>query len=260
MGAPYMDYIVADRVVIPPADAIHYTEKIAYLPHSYQPNDRTRSAGTLPTRASERLPEAGFVFCCFNASYKIQPAMFDIWMRLIRDVQSSVLWLLDDNPEAQRNLKREAVARGVEAERLVFAPRKPVAEHLARHRLADIFLDTLPYNAHTTASDALWMGLPLITCPGRTFPARVAASLLSAAGMPELVTSSLAEYEEMARALAHDPERLGAIRMTLARSRETSPLFDAAQYTRHLETAYMTMWECQQRGDAPASFAVEAIP
>ncbi|HEY4264611.1 MAG TPA: hypothetical protein VGM72_04785 [Micropepsaceae bacterium] len=257
MGAPYMDYIVADRVVVPPANAIHYTEKIVYLPHSYQPNDRTRAAGTPPTRASENLPEIGFVFCCFNASYKIQPVIFDIWMRLIRDVPSSVLWLLDDNPQAQRNLKREAAARGVDADRLVFAPRKPVAEHLARHSLADIFLDTLPYNAHTTASDALWMGLPLVTCPGTTFPARVSASLLSAMGLPELMTSSLAEYEELARALARDPQRLAAIRAKLARSCETSPLFDAAQYARNLESAYMTMWERQQRGDAPATFTVD---
>jgi predicted O-linked N-acetylglucosamine transferase (SPINDLY family) len=205
------------------------------------------------------LPPAGFVFCCFNASYKITPLMFDIWMRLLANVESSVLWLLEDNPAAQRNLKHEAQARGVNPDRLVFAPRKPVHEHLARHWLADLFLDTLPYHAHTTASDALWMGLPLVTCPGNTFPSRVAASLLSAVGLPELVTSSLAEYEERARALALSPERLAAIKTKLAQNRDTAPLFDAAQFARHIESAYTTMWERQQRGQPPASFAVEAI-
>lgn len=260
MGASYMDYIIADRVVIPSAHQVHYSEKAAYLPHSYQPNDRTRHVATeSPSRAEEGLPPAGFVFCCFNASYKITPLMFDIWMRLLANVESSVLWLLEDNPAAQRNLKHEAQARGVDPDRLVFAPRKPVHKHLARHRLADLFLDTLPYNAHTTASDALWMGLPLVTCPGNTFPSRVAASLLSAVGLPELVTSSLAEYEERARGLALSPERLAAIKTKLAQNRDTAPLFDAAQFARHIESAYTTMWERQQRGQPPASFAVEAI-
>jgi protein O-GlcNAc transferase len=261
MGASYMDYIIADRMVIPPAHQVHYSEKIAYLPHAYQPNDRTRpAAAEIPARAEAGLPPAGFVFCCFNASYKIGPEMFGIWMRLLADVESSVLWLLEDNPAAERNLKREAQARGVDAERLVFAPRKPVHEHLARHRLADLFLDTLPYNAHTTASDALWMGLPLVTCPGNTFASRVAASLLSAMDMPELVTSSLAQYEELARMLARNPERLATIETKLVRNRETSPLFDAAQFARHMESAYTTMWERQQRGQKPASFAVETVP
>ena len=258
MGAPYMDYIIADRMVIPPEHHIHYSEKVVYLPHTYQPNDRTRRvAENTPTRAEAGLPQTGFVFCCFNSSYKIGPEMFDIWMRLLGDVEDSVLWLLEDSPAAMRNLKREAAARGMAAERLVFAPRRPVDEHLARHVLADLFLDTLPYNAHTTASDALWMGLPLVTCPGDTFPSRVAASLLSAIGMPELVTSSLGEYEDLALELAREPERLAAIKAKLARNRDTSPLFDAARFTRHLESAYTIMWERQQRGQAPASFAVE---
>jgi predicted O-linked N-acetylglucosamine transferase (SPINDLY family) len=260
MGASYMDYIIADRVVIPPAHQVHYSEKVAYLPHCYQPNDRTRHvAAEIPSRAEAGLPPAGFVFCCFNAGYKIGPEMFDIWMRLLGNVEMSVLWLLDENPAAQRNLKREAQARGMNPERLVFAPRMPVHEHLARHRLADVFLDTLPYNAHTTASDALWMGLPLITLPGSTFPSRVAASLLSAMRVPELVTSSLAEYEDLVVALARNPERLAEIKAKLARNRDTAPLFDAAQFARHLESAYTTMWERQQRGVTPASFAVDAI-
>jgi predicted O-linked N-acetylglucosamine transferase (SPINDLY family) len=185
--------------------------------------------------------------------------MFDIWMRLIRDVPGSVLWLFEDNPIAAQNLRSEAVARGVAAERLVFAPRMMPPEHLARTRLADLFLDTLPYNAHTTASDALWMGLPLITLPGNTFPSRVAASLLSAMRVPELVTSSLAEYEDLVLALARNPERLAEIKAKLARNRDTAPLFDVAQFARHLESAYTTMWERQQRGETPASFAVDAI-
>ena len=257
MGSLYMDYIIADRVVIPQSDQVHYTEKVAYLPHSYQPNDRTRRvAENTPNRAQAGLPQTGFVFCCFNSSYKIQPQLFDIWIRLLADVDNSVLWLLEDNPSVQRNLIRESVARGVAAERLVFAPRTTVHDHLARHVHADLFLDTLPYNAHTTASDALWMGLPLLTCTGATFPSRVAASLLVAIGIPELVTSSLNEYEKLARRLACTPAELAAIKVKLARNRETAPLFDVAQFTRHLESAYATMWERQQRGQAPASFAV----
>jgi protein O-GlcNAc transferase len=260
MGAPYMDYIIADPIVIPVERQIHYSEKVAYLPHSYQPNDRTRRvAATVPSRAESGLPQTGFVFCCFNSSYKITPEMFDVWMRLLGQVEPSVLWLLEDSPLVQRNLKREAAARGVDGERLVFAPRMDPPDHLARHVLADLFLDTRPYNAHTTASDALWMGLPLVTCPGHTFASRVAASLLHAIGMPELVTSSLGEYEELACALARDFARLADIKSKLARNRETSPLFDVAQFTRHLESAYTTMWDRQQRGESPASFAVEPL-
>jgi protein O-GlcNAc transferase len=258
MGAPYIDYIIADPCVIPVEQQLHYSEKVAYLPGTYQPNDSSRDiAQAAPSRESAGLRQSGFVFCCFNNSYKITPEIFDIWIRLLRDVEASVLWLLEDAPAVTRNLKREAAERGVNAERLVFAPRVAPPEHLARHVLADLFLDTRPYNAHTTASDALWMGLPLVTCPGDTFPSRVAASLLQAIAMPELVTSSLGDYEELARSLARAPERLAAIKGKLARNRETSPLFDVAQFTRHLESVYTTMWDRQQRGEAPASFAVE---
>ena len=260
MGAPYVDYIIADQTLIPPEQQTHYSEKIVTLPHSYQPNDRRRQAAAASlSREGEGLPQSGFVFCCFNSLYKITPEIFDIWMGLLRDVEESALWLLEDGPAATGNLKREASARGVNPERLVFAPRMPPPEHLARHRLADLFLDTRPYNAHTTASDALWMGLPLLTCPGETFASRVAASLLRTIAMPELVTPSLGAYEEMARELARAPARLAAIKEQLARNRETSPLFDVARFTRDLETAYSMMWDRQQRGDAPASFAVEDV-
>jgi predicted O-linked N-acetylglucosamine transferase (SPINDLY family) len=261
MGAPYIDYIIADRTVIPPEHHMHYSEKVAYLPHSYQPNDRSRAvAAKPPSRAEAGLPERGFVFCCFNASYKIGPAIFAVWMSLLGNVEGSVLWLLEDNEAVQRNLKRVAAGCGIAAERIVFAPRNAVEEHLARHVLADLFLDTMPYNAHTTASDALWMGLPLLTCAGNTFPSRVAASLLFAIGLPELVTSSLGEYGALACKLAREPERLAAIKAKLAQNRDTSPVFDAARFTRDLESAYVAMWERQQRGEPPASIAVGVEP
>ncbi|HMI96619.1 MAG TPA: hypothetical protein VK479_08925, partial [Micropepsaceae bacterium] len=261
MGAPYIDYIIADRIVIPEEHRVDYSEKVIYLPDAYQANDRKRRiAEKTPTRAEAGLPEHGFVFASFNNTYKIGPEIFDIWMRLLRDVEDSALWLLEDNPIAAANVKREAQARGVAPERLVFAPRTMPDQHLARHRLADLFLDTQPYNAHTTASDALWMGLPLVTCPGSTFPGRVAASLLNAIGMPELVTGSLAEYETLARKLAREPAALAAIKAKLAANRDTHPMFDTARFARYLESAYVTMWERQQRGDAPASFTVSVIP
>ena len=258
MGASFMDYIVADRFLVPEPEQAFYSEKIVWLPESYQPNDRRREIASAElSRAAAGLPETGVVFCCFNNSYKIQPPLFEIWMRLLRDVDGSVLWLLADNPAAVANLKREAATRGVNADRLVFAPRQDLPQHLARHRLADLFLDTLPYNAHTTASDALWAGLPVLTCAGRTFAGRVAASVLNAAGLPELATNSLAEYEALALKLARDPAALAAIKAKLAGSRETSALFDAARFTRGLETALGAMHERHQRGLPPASFAVE---
>jgi predicted O-linked N-acetylglucosamine transferase (SPINDLY family) len=257
MGAPFMDYLIADRITVPAGHEAFYSEQIARLPDTYQPNDRSReTAQGAPGRASAGLPASGFVFCCFNNSYKIQPPVFDIWMRLLRDVPGSVLWLLADNPAATRNLKREAAARGIDPERLLFAPRAPLPEHLARHRLADLFLDTLPYNAHTTASDALWMGLPVVTCMGNTFAGRVAASVLNAAGLAALVTHSLAGYEALALRFARDPEALAAIKARLAQDRDRMPLFDAPRFARHLEAAYAMMHERYQHGLPPAGFAV----
>jgi predicted O-linked N-acetylglucosamine transferase (SPINDLY family) len=260
MGAPYMDYLIADRTIISDGEDRHYSERIVYLPDCYQANDSTRRiAERTSSHMEEGLPGSGLVFCCFNGSFKITPEVFDIWMRLLKSSEGSVLWLLDDNPASVRHLKREAEARGVSARRLVFAQRRPVEDHLARHRLADLFLDTLPCNAHTTASDALWAGLPLLTCIGTTFAGRVAASLLSAVGLPELITGSPAAYEALAMKLAHDPAQLAAVKAKLAQHRASAPLFDTQRFARQLESAFVTMWERQQRGMPPASFAVAAL-
>jgi protein O-GlcNAc transferase len=256
-GAPFIDYLLADGFVIPDSERRFYTEQVVYLPGCYQVNDARRAiAPRAPARAEAGLPQEVFVFCCFNNNYKIMPPVFAAWMRLLRDLPASVLWLLEDNAAAKRNLQASAQAAGVDPARLVFAPRLPPAEHLARHRLADLFLDTLPCNAHTTASDALWAGLPLLTCTGATFAGRVAGSLLRAVGLGELVTGSLQEYEALAGALARDPGRLRALREALASSRAGAPLFDTAGFRRGLEAAYVTMWEASQRGEAPRGFAV----
>ncbi len=258
LGADYMDYIIADRHVIPSADAACYSEHVVYLPDSYQVNDSRRPvAQRTPTRAEAGLPDHGFVFCCFNNTYKITPDVFDVWMRLLNQVPGSVLWLFEGNAAVSRNLGREAGVRGVAPERLVFARLTALGEHLARHRLADLFLDTLPYNAHTTASDALWVGLPLLTCQGTTFPGRVAASLLNAVGLPDLITHNLEEYEALALKLATSPALLADLRARLAQNRATFPLFDTDRFRRHIESAYVTMWERTQRGDGPASFEVK---
>ena len=258
MGMPFIDYIVADRVVIPETQQVHYTERVAYLPRAMMPTDRTRRiAERTPSRAEAGLPETGFVFACQNREHKIGPEMFDIWMRLLRNVEGSVLWLKLLNPAAMRNLWREARDRGVAPERLIFAPQMPdVADHLARLRLADLFLDTLPYNAHATTCDALWAGLPVVTCLGNAFQGRVAASLLQSIGLPELVTASPAEYEELALGLARDPERLAEIKAKLRRNRTKTPLFDTEGYTRDLEAAFAVMWERHQQGLPPAAFSV----
>jgi predicted O-linked N-acetylglucosamine transferase (SPINDLY family) len=252
MGAPYIDYLVADATLIPEPQRPHYAEKIAYLPHSYQPNDTWRAISErTPARAELGLPAAGFVFCCFNNSYKILPDMFDCWMRVLRRVDGSVLWLLRDNEWAERNLRAEATRRGIDASRLVFADRIAPAEHLARHRCADLFLDTLPCNAHTTASDALWAGLPVLTVLGDTFAGRVAASLQGAVGLPELIVTTIGDYEALAVGLATDPGRLQAVVARLTSGRVSAPLFDAARYTRHLEAAYAAMYERHRSGLPP---------
>jgi predicted O-linked N-acetylglucosamine transferase (SPINDLY family) len=257
MGSAQLDYIIADRVVIPPGDQQHYAEQVVYLPDCYQPNDRNRTAGTEPpTRAAVGLPDDAFVFCSFNNNYKLTPGVFACWMRLLQQLPASVLWLLEDNADAARNLREQAARQGIADSRLVFAPRVAGDEHLARQRLADLCLDTLPYNAHTTASDALWVGLPLLTCRGATFAGRVAASLLAAAGLPDLVTSSLEEYEALALRLAREPQLLANVRARLARNRLSCPLFDTDRYRRHLEAAYIVMNQRQRQGLAPASFHI----
>jgi predicted O-linked N-acetylglucosamine transferase (SPINDLY family) len=239
MGVDYIDYIIADRTVIPAQHEPFYSERIAYLPDTYQANDDKRRISQNPlARRDFGLPERGFVFCCFNNNFKIMPETFAIWMRLLKSVEGSVLWLLEDNAAASRNLRREAKALGIAPERLIFAGRANLDAHLARHRLADLFLDTLPYNAHTSASDALWAGLPLITCLGETFAGRVAASLLRAAGLPELVTESLGDYEALASSLARDPAMLSALKAKLVHTCAASPLFDTARFTRNLEAVY----------------------
>jgi len=260
MGAPFIDYVIADPFVVPADQQEFYTEKLVHLPECYQPNDRNREiAEETPSRAECGLPEGGFVFACFNNNHKITPEFFGIWMRLLQAVPGSVLWLLQDNPWTADNLRREAQARGVAPDRLVFAPRCKLREHLARHRLADLFVDTLPYNAHTTTSDALWAGLPVLTCAGRSFAARVAGSLLLAIGLPELITHSVAEYEALALKLAGDPALLAGLRERLARNRLTTPLFDCERYARHLEAAYEEMWNIWQRGEAPRAIAVPSM-
>jgi predicted O-linked N-acetylglucosamine transferase (SPINDLY family) len=247
MGADYIDYLIADPTLIPQASRRHYSEKIVYLPDSYQVNDSTRLISTRHyTRAEEGLPEHGFVYCCFNYNYKIVPAIFDIWMRLLAQVEGSVLWLLESNSWATGNLREEALLRGISPERLIFAQRLPLAEHLARHSLADLFLDTFPCNAHTTASDALWAGVPVLTRTGATFASRVAASLLGAIDLPELVTTTAKTYEALAAELAFDAGRRGQIRERLQRNRLNTPLFDAPSFTRHLEAAYSAMYERHQ--------------
>ena len=239
LGADFIDYIVADPVVIPADNRQHYSEQVIYLPNTYQPTDNTRViSDKIITREDMRLPSHGFVFCCFNNNYKISPREFDIWMRLMQKVEGSVLWLLKSNKWAEQNLKREAEDRGISAERLIFAEKVPQAEHLARQKLADLFLDTFNYNAHTTASDALWAGLPVVTKLGEGFAARVAGSLLAAIGLTELITENEEEYEALALTLATDPKRLGQVKSKLDGNRLTHPLFDSEMYTRHLEAGY----------------------
>jgi protein O-GlcNAc transferase len=260
-GADYMDYIIGDPVVLPFAHQPFYSERIVQLPDSFFANDTQRKiAPRAPSRGEAGLPEEGFVFCCFNNPAKLQPKMFDLWMRLLAAVPGSVLWLSPRQGTAERNLRQEAERRGIAPQRLVFARRAArMEDHLARHRLADLFLDTLPYNAHATASDALWAGLPVLTCLGGSYASRVAGSLLTAVGLPELVTTSLAGYEALALELARDPARLGALRQKLERQRTTYPLFDTARLCRHIEAAYATMWETWRQNSAPRAFAVAPI-
>lgn len=242
MGADFIDYIIADQFVIPPEHQEYYTETVIRLPDCFMPSDRTRPRLAAPSRKDCGLPSDGFVFCCFNQSYKITPEIFDIWCNLLKAVPDSVLWLQASNPQAQVNLKREAENRGVSAKRIFMAARMPTIDaHLARMQCADLFLDTTPYNAHATCSDALWMCLPLITCMGETFPSRVAGSLLFAMGVPELITYNLKDYYHLALEFATDKGKLDAIRNKIIANRDAAPLFDSALFTRNLENAYIQM-------------------
>jgi predicted O-linked N-acetylglucosamine transferase (SPINDLY family) len=256
-GADFIDYLLTDRVVTTPEDQAHYTEKLVFLPNCYQPNDWQQPIDpALATRAACGLPDDGFVFCCFNNSYKIEPSIFDVWMRILRRVPKSVLWLLRVNPAMERNLKREAEARGIPAGRLVFAEKTTKARHLARQRLGDLFLDTRYYTAHTTASDALWGGLPVMTCPGDTFASRVSASILRAAGLPELIVPDFEEYERRAVHYAEHPEELRAIRERWAAQRTSCALFDTRRFVRNLERAYRMIRDDYRAGIPPRQLSV----
>ena len=258
MGASYIDYIIADPVLVPRDREHHYAEKLIHLPHCYMPGDDKRAIGEAPSRSEAGLPGSGFVFCSFNTIAKIVPPLFDVWMRLLKSVEGSVLWLSQPHELAIKNLRREAQSRGVDGERLVFAPFVDGGDrHLARLSLADLFLDTLPYNAHAGGSDALWAGVPIVTCKGTTFAGRVGASLLGAIGLKELVTDSLDGYEALALRLAREPELLAEVKAKLARNRTAAPLFDTKRFTRDLEAAYIAMWQGQQRGERPTFLSIE---
>jgi len=259
MGCGFVDYVIADRHLIPDCDRPHYSEQVIWMPGCYQVNDAARTDACTPSRSDAGLRDTDFVFCCFNASYKISPDIFAAWMRILADVEGAVLWLLEGCPAAVRNLRAEAERRGIDPSRLVFAPALPAAGHWARIRLADLFLDTLPCNAHTTASDALWAGVPLITITGSTFAGRVATTLLHAVGMPDLCVSSIAQYERLAAELARSPGELAAIRTRLANGRRSSALFDTAGYCRHLESAYREIHARHRRGEPPSSLDVAAL-
>ena len=254
-GADFIDYIIGDRIALPDALAEYFNERIVMLPDCYLPSAQMPIPTDRPDRRACGLPEKGFVFCNFNASQKITPAVFAIWMRLLAQIEGSVLWLYAGE-ETQVNLRREAEARGVDPDRFVFAPPLERVLHLARLAAADLFLDTMPYNAHNTATEALWAGVPLITCTGKSMAARVATSVLDAAGLPELAARSLADYEALALSLAHEPDRLAALRAKLVIARERSALFDLARSCRHLEAAYVTMMQRHRDGAVPASFAI----
>jgi protein O-GlcNAc transferase len=258
LSANFIDYVIADSTVVPEEHRLSYAEKIVWLPDSYMATDNRRAISPqTPTRQECGLPEEAFVFCSFNNPYKYTPELFQIWMRILQAIPGSVLWLSTVHPNAMENLRRKAEQCGVDARRLIFAAKiADNADHLARQRQADLFLDSLPYNAHTTASDALWAGLPIVTCLGETFAGRVAASCLKAVGLPELITTSLEDYEALALKLAREPAFLAAIKVKLASNRDCYPLFDTPRFTRHIEAAYTTMWGRYQRGERPQAFAV----
>jgi protein O-GlcNAc transferase len=260
-GASFIDYLVADRLVLPEIESGLFREKIIYLPDTFMGTDSKRAiSATMPSRADEMLPEGAFVFCSFSNTYKISPEIFDVWMDLLREIEGSVLWLSGGNEAATINLRREAQIRGVAPERLIFARRVDRNEdHLARHRLADLFLDTSPLGAHSTVCDALWAGLPVLTCTGTTFGGRVATSLLFALGLEELVVDSSHAYKERALTLARNPELLASVKARLATNRLKFPLFNTERFTRHLEMGLISIWERHQRGEAPTVMHIPAL-
>jgi len=260
-GASFIDYTLVDRHVAPLGSAEHFSEKLVVLPDCFLPCDDTLAiSDRAMTRGECGLPEAAFVLCCFNAPNKITPSAFDVWMRLLHQIPGSALWLAGSSELVKRNLQAAARGRGVDPDRLIFAVRlHSHADHLARHRLADLFLDTWPYNAHTTASEALWAGLPVLTCAGRSLASRVAGSLLTTIGLPDLVTQSSEEYEALALRLARDRDLLNSMRTRLITNRSTTPLFDMHRYRRHIEIAYREMWSIFERCEPPRSFRVAAI-
>ncbi|MBO6801881.1 MAG: hypothetical protein JJ893_01285, partial [Thalassospira sp.] len=252
IGADFIEYMIIDKVTVPETHKKYLSEKPIYLPNCYQPNDDQRRIPTTnTTRKDFGLPETGFVFCSFNNTYKITPREFDIWMRLLSKVEGSVLWLFKGNDYAAENLRKEAQKRGIDPDRLVFADKMPEPEHLARHKHADLLLDTFNVNAHTTASDALWAGLPLVTLPGEQFAARVAASILTAANLPELIAKDEADYEAIALDLALHPEKTAALKQKLQEQIKTCPLFDTVTYTRDIEAAFEAAYDRYLQGLAP---------
>ena len=257
LGSPDADYLIADEFLIPEAEKVHYSEQIVYLPGPYQPNDRARDVGALGSRADYGLPADAFVWCCFNNPYKFNPPLFDVWCRLLSAVRDSVLWVIPGALETEKNLRSEVAARHIDPSRLIVAPNVSNAAHVARIALADLCLDTAPVNGATTTSDALWAGVPVVTYAGRSFVSRMAGSLLIGAGLPELITTSWQEYESLSLALAREPDRLAALRTRLRDSRLTNRLFDTDRTRGHVESAYLSMWQRAQQGQAPCSFSVQ---
>ena len=257
MGADFMDYIVVDSVLVPDECRQFYSENLIRLPNSYMVTDNTRKIlGAAVSRSQMSLPEKGFVFCVFNNSYKVTPREFDVWMRLLRQVEGSVLWMRGTNKNAEENLRSEAEKRGVNSSRLIFAPKVSIDEHLARHKLADLFLDTFIFNAHSTAVDALWAGLPVITKLGEGFGARVAGSLLNSLGMSNLVVKTEHAYEALALELATNPNKLKTVKRTLSENLLTTPLFDTERFTQHLESGYRQAYERFLTGQAPSDIVL----
>jgi len=257
-GANFIDYIIADKVLITKKNEKYFTEKIIYMPNSYQPNDSTKKiSNKILNKENFNLPKNSFVFCCFNQNYKITPNIFDIWMKLLKNKKKSVLWLIKDSEKGALNLKKEAKKRGISPDRIIFANRMSVSDHLARHKLADLFLDTFPYSAHTTCSDALWSGLPIVTLMGNSFASRVGGSLLKAIGLKDLITKNITTYENLILKLANDPKKLKNIRKKLNQNRFKMPLFDTKTYTKKLESSYTKIYKRYHEGKLPKNIIVD---